>query len=721
MCKKSKISTIFFNIKIKHILVTLIFFCLINLCISSSGAVHWTNPAGGNWNTPGNWSTGIVPGLSDVALIDCPGTYTIILNTNATITGFSLGETTGTQTLFMNSNTLSFDGASTITKSGVLNLDGGTLTGTGSLLSYGILNWTHGSISGVGSLTIDEYAIMNISGSDIKGQLAQRTINNFGTINWNAGNIDLSYGAIINNQPGAIFDIKGDVSFVFADGATTINNMGTLRKSAGTGTTSFEGIVFNNTGLVQIQSGKLNVGGGSSSGEFNVSLGGEFNFSLGGTHTFKNGAVLAGQGFIGGWNTTLSVDTNSTATVVGKLELFTGTLTGPGILNVPGIFTWNGGAISGAGVIKISESGAMNISGLGLKGQFAQRTINNLGTINWNAGNIDLHYGGIINNYTGATFDIKSDVSFVFADGATTINNMGIFKKSGGTGASQLEGISFNNTGVLDVLSGTLYIPTLTNFSGTTLSGGTYLVESILKFNNANVVTNSAMVVLDGPASQIINHNNGNGLINFANNTLNGSFTIKNGRHLTTAGGFANAGIIAIDNSSTFSLANSYTQTSGLTRLTSSTLTAGDTVYIQGGDLFGIGIIDANVLNTNGNINPGLSPGRLAITEEYEQGQTGVLNIEIGGYLQCTENDIFEISKNAIFDGILNVNFINGFIPNIGDSFEIVLYDSRNWGFKSVNVSGLGEGLFYELHYTPKSLLLVIRETPPKENRWLTH
>ncbi|HLN29982.1 MAG TPA: hypothetical protein VK395_19730, partial [Gemmataceae bacterium] len=32
--------------------------------------VNWINPAGGDWDTPGNWSTGQVPGATDDAVIN---------------------------------------------------------------------------------------------------------------------------------------------------------------------------------------------------------------------------------------------------------------------------------------------------------------------------------------------------------------------------------------------------------------------------------------------------------------------------------------------------------------------------------------------------------------------------------------------------------------------------------------------------------------------------
>ncbi|HEV3003300.1 MAG TPA: hypothetical protein VGX78_02520 [Pirellulales bacterium] len=43
----------------------------------ASASDVWINPAGGDWNTPNNWSTGVVPGPNDDVLINTPGGATI--------------------------------------------------------------------------------------------------------------------------------------------------------------------------------------------------------------------------------------------------------------------------------------------------------------------------------------------------------------------------------------------------------------------------------------------------------------------------------------------------------------------------------------------------------------------------------------------------------------------------------------------------------------------
>src|SRR5262249_18378344 len=74
---------------------------------STPAVVNWTNPAGGTWETPGNWSSGSLPGPADDVVI---GT----LNSGAVITHAS--DVTTIHSL-----------SSTISNPGTLNITGGSL------------------------------------------------------------------------------------------------------------------------------------------------------------------------------------------------------------------------------------------------------------------------------------------------------------------------------------------------------------------------------------------------------------------------------------------------------------------------------------------------------------------------------------------------------------------------------------------------------------------
>lgn len=137
------------------------------------------------------------------------------------------------------------------------------------------------------------------------------------------------------------------------------------------------------------------------------------------------------------------------------------------------------------------------------------------------------------------------------------------------------------NNGTLRANAGSTLTVTdgLTNFSGTTLTGGAYQVLGTMRLPAAtDIITNAATILLDGAGSQLLAGAVAvNALANFATNAAAGNFTIQNGRNFTTTGDFTNAGMLTVGMSSTFkvksdgsgTLANTGTQ--ALSRATSPT------------------------------------------------------------------------------------------------------------------------------------------------------
>ncbi|MBI4838974.1 MAG: hypothetical protein HY806_07545, partial [Nitrospirae bacterium] len=109
----------------------------------------------------------------------------------------------------------------------------------------------------------------------------------------------------------------------------------------------------------------------------------------------------------------------------------------------------------------------------------------------------------------------------------------------------------FTNNGTIRANSGsTLTVnDTLTNLSGTTLTGGTYYVTGTMRLPGA-INTNAASIILDGTSSNLYNGTSGtnNALTNL--NTNNGSFSILNDRDFTTAGNLTNSGAIIVGDNS---------------------------------------------------------------------------------------------------------------------------------------------------------------------------
>src|SRR5262245_54775958 len=196
--------------------------------------------------------------------------------------------------------------------------------------------------------------------------------------------------------------------------------------------------------------------------------------------------------------------------------------------------------MTGSGGQTIAQ-GTLQISGINTK-IINQRTLTNAGSATWTGtGAIGGGLGAVISN-TG-TFNVQNDANMQGSGsgGTFTFNNSGVFTKLASTGLTDMNSPVFTNTGTVDVQTGTLELSTLTNYSGTTLTGGTYLLAGTFKFNGANIVTNAATIVLDGPASALLNNTTEtDGLKNFAVNAAAagpapaGSFTVKNGQNIAT-------------------------------------------------------------------------------------------------------------------------------------------------------------------------------------------
>jgi hypothetical protein len=104
-------------------------------------AVSWTGMGGDNqWTTPGNWSTGMLPGPADDITIDVAGNPTIVLGSGAQ----SIHSLDAANSLLINGGSLSLAAGSQVSN---LNLSGGELGGGGNLTVTGAFTWLGGTLS----------------------------------------------------------------------------------------------------------------------------------------------------------------------------------------------------------------------------------------------------------------------------------------------------------------------------------------------------------------------------------------------------------------------------------------------------------------------------------------------------------------------------------------------------------------------------------------------
>ena len=370
-----------------------------------------------------------------------------------------------------------------------------------------VLNWDGSTIS-LPLVTIDAGARLNLFGlSGSEGwSLFGGVLNSSGTTTWNgnsAGNqsqFALDNGAIFNNLAGALFDVKTNGTLIggnmFGSGtnAVTFNNAGTFRKSAGTNDLNFypiggENFIFNNTGLLDVQAGRVDLGGGVSSGMFNVAAGAQLRFASG-LHVLAPGATLTGPGSValGTYNgpsprLMLNEDVAIANFIMDDNNAI---LDGPGNLAISGSFIWSGGTMQGIGNANIVGNATVSISGGNL-----HRTLNNSGNAILSVGaggGIYAGNGAAFNNLAGATCVLPMGGSFGY-DGlgaAPSFNNAGNLGNS--QGFSPTFNLAFTNSGSVLVRSnGITFLQNYTQVAGSTvvnagaiIQGGAHPVSAML-------------------------------------------------------------------------------------------------------------------------------------------------------------------------------------------------------------------------------------------------
>ena len=167
---------------------------------------------------------------------------------------------------------------------------------------------------------------------------------------------------------------------------------------------------------------------------------------------------------------------------------------------------------------------------------------------------------------------------------------------------------------------------------------------------------------------------------------------------------FHNTGTVNV-HSGTIAFNGNYTQTAGALALVGGSISGSNPLLIQGGQVTGTGTISGSLNNSGGTIRPGLSAGVLSITSDLTLSNDSTLAMEVGGRTQGTEYDlIIEAGTLALnLDGLLTVNFINGFQDGIliTDVFTIVnsnqavigAFDNVANGQRLATTDGLGSFL----------------------------
>jgi hypothetical protein len=673
----------------------------------------------------------------------------IFKNSTAIINSGVLESTKGTLQLFGN-----------YANSGSIEANGGTVLLTNCTIEGGILN---SSSSGVINPdpnypppTLDSvtnkavYQLNSASGTILKGTITNdgqfqmndttgkgasiivkenATLKGSGTVSVSAGskNTISGTGHMINKET-----IQGPLTVTVAkvSNAGTIQNVpGTnvpLKIQAGKDVANSVGAAFDNSGTISSNGGPVSLLG---SGTFYNASGTIYtdNYILGNGPTIVGGQI-AGPGIFEGQNVTLDgsqKDTRETTLTVANSANF--------LINAGDTTTFKGSFINN-GMVEMMDincnsclpavatiSGSVNLGGKGV----------------WNLAPSP-GYSAVITGESGK--DTLTNSSTIQGTGIIGNNSMNLVNAAKGqiVANSSLplvismgSGNIFTNNGPLVVAAIGGQSPSVLTLTGPfanfnpktgSLTGGIYNIAGTLQFDNANIVNNAANLTLAG---QIVNQNNVNALLNLANNTSTGVFTLLPPTFgpLATAGTFTNQGHFTVSKGSKFTVGGSgnYQQAGGTTTVDGTlAVPTGSQVNATAGTLAGAGTFSGNVSvgNASGKVatlvvgDSTKQAGQLSVTNDYAQLLTGVLDAQIGGTTVGSQYSQLNVTGAANLNGTLNIKLINNFLPSVGQTFHIMTASSLNGTFSKVTGKKINSSEHFEVSYSATDVVLTVVSGP---------
>ena len=313
---------------------------------------------------------------------------------------------------------------------------------------------------------------------------------------------------------------------------------------------------------------------------------------------------------------------------------------------------------------------------------------------------------------TGGTSNVDFNVSSnssEFADGVTLNANLNLTSSSDYFKVQN--GLTLNGTANLAGNSSTLEFEGTQGLSadvGNTATVNMGYQNSQLRVANGGTLTLDSTVTVVGEGyvgggGTIHNH----GLVH-AN--------VNNGTLYINPATFTNDGTLRVTNSGTLRLASGVLENYGIVEMSGGgqlvTTSLGTTGLENslGGILQGTGTVTGNVTNTAGTVAPGPLPGAITIEGDYVQGSDGELFIELAGFDQGTKFDFLDILGTAAISGSLKISLLDGFLPEVTDTFVFIHADGGLSGTFG-NLIDL-DGNIWNVTYSPNQVSLSLLAVP---------
>jgi PEP-CTERM motif len=455
--------------------------------VTNDGTINWANGALFMQNGSTLINNGTLDAQSNQSLNNNGGPLSTFTNNGLVEKTAGAGTTTIGSIAFVNNGTIdvqtgsidfnggnaTFNGSSTFNGAGQVNInsnatfnngftsanldfESGTYTGNSAALN-GTADWSAGFFQGDWTVAAGS-DVTALSGSN--KFLNAVNFTNDGTINWAGGALFLQNASQLVNNGLIDYSASSSISNNGGPVSTVINNAaGVISVDAGQ-SLSISNTLLSNGGTFTAD-GTINYNGGNATFNTGTSFGGS------GTNAINSSAAFNGT------FTSTNVDLNG------------GTFTGNSAV-LDGTADWAGGSFSGDWTV---DSGStLNVLSGSNKFLNAASFIND-GTVNWSNGALFLQNGSQLVN-TG-TVAITGNNSINNNGGpASSIVNNGLIQKTAGAGTSTLaSGLSLDNNGTINVLSGTIALPSAFSNDGTL--GGTGIFTSSTLTNNGSIAPGS--------------------------------------------------------------------------------------------------------------------------------------------------------------------------------------------------------------------------------------
>lgn len=599
------------------------------------------------------------------------GDFGILTGTAVTFTGAVT--INGLRTLTNNISNLAISGSlGKSTADSELTLAGtGNLTLSGTALNLGTsLRQNSGTLTATGLINSAGNTLTQNAGT-FTGSLINR-----GTFVLNGG----THSGNISNEAGGHATLNANVTLTAA-----LNNAGTLRVGGGR-TLTFGTQLLNNTGSLELAGGTL-----ASSGATTFTSSGILS-GFGTISTNNSAFTNSGQLQVSGGNLTLTgnqsfANSGTISVPTGRQLIWTSTTS----FNNQGLVQLAGGGFSGTGSLANAAGGEIRGTGsigspLTNSGGLVRALAGDPLTITNLAGNNTA--GGELRVDDGATMNVQSafnSSSSVVLAGANAALNLNSLTNSGTLrGAGRVTG-NVLNSGVVRAEGGTLTFASAGNTN--TAAGRLEATSGSQLFYTQGLGSNTGLVALTGGSFD----NNSAVLTNPGR--IEGYGTVR-------TGGLTNTGVISV--------AGSLDVLGSVNNSNLVTTTSGSIVRFYGpvsgaGSYTGTGTVAFLAAFA-----PGASPANVNFGGDVALDAASNLQIELGGNTPGTQYDKLTIAGDATLGGTLDVSLINGFVPAIGSTFQILSAAGGVSGTFANSTLPALPGRSWRLNYLPTAVSLAV-------------